>query len=115
MSNTLSEVLGPVALRRFDLLEVCQENQGHAHNYDHVTFVVRGAVKVFYRLPDEAEERESPVFRAGDERPYFLVKKDVHHRIKAVEPNTRYACVFAHHDHDGAAVQEYAGNEASYV
>lgn len=106
------EVLGPVAYRPFELDRVCQESIGHTHNYDHVTFVQSGALKVYYRRPGEDEERESRVFRVGE---FFLVKAEVLHRIKAVEPNTRYACVFTHRDFEGQVIQEYNGNEAAYV
>lgn len=112
--SSLSEVLGPLALRHFSLEKPCQENQGHTHNYDHVTFVLSGAVRVFYCKPGESEET-SKDFRHNDEQSYFLVLAGVEHRIKALEPNTRYACVYAHFDHEGVAVQEYVGAEAAYV
>ncbi len=105
------EVLGPVALRSFTLAETCHENQGHVHNYDHVTFVQAGALKVFWRKPGEAVERESREFKAGE---FFLVKAEVAHRIKATAPGTRYACVFTHRDFDGAVVQEYNGHLDAY-
>jgi quercetin dioxygenase-like cupin family protein len=108
-------VLGPVAYRAFSLPRECDANQGHAHNYDHITIVQAGAVKVFWRpAGDEAgPERESKVFRAGE---FFLVRAEVEHRIKALAPDTRYACVFTHRDFDeGAVVQEYNGHPDAYV
>lgn len=107
------EVLGPVGMRRFVLERKCQEDKGHTHNYDHVTFVQRGRVKVFYIKPGEDTEYESREFPAGS---IFLVKAHVHHRIKAMEPNTAYACVFTHRDFDeGEVVQEYNGNPEAYA
>jgi quercetin dioxygenase-like cupin family protein len=100
-------ILGPIGYRQFSLERECEENQGHAHNYDHVTFVQAGSVKVFYRHPGDTVDRESRVFRVGQ---FFVVKAEVHHRVKAMEPNTRYACVFTHRDFDGVVVQEFDAN-----
>ncbi len=100
-------VLGPVAYREFQLEQVCNENQGHQHNYDHITVVRRGSLKVFWGEP----EKESRVFRAGD---FFLVRANIAHRIKAMEPDTKYACVFTHRDHEGQVVQEYEGHLEAY-
>lgn len=105
-------VLGPVAYRKFELPRECDENQGHTHNNDHITIVQAGSLVVYWRAPGEAAERESRAFRCGD---FFLVKAAVEHRLKALEPGTRYACVFTHRGFDGAVVQEYNGNASAYV
>lgn len=105
------EILGPVVLHKFTLEKTCQVNKGHAHQYDHVTFVQAGSLKVFYRLasdPVGSPERESRVFAVGE---FFLTKANVYHTIKALEDGTRYVCVFTHRDFkDGSVVQEYNGN-----
>lgn len=103
--------LGPIAYRTFTLKGVCSENQGHTHNYDHITFVQAGAMKVFWRKPG-GEEKESRVFKAGE---FFLVKAEIFHRLKAMEDGTRYACLFTHRDFDGSVVQEYNGNLHAYA
>ncbi len=109
----MSEIihLGHKACRHFSLPRECQENQGHLHHYDHLTIVQAGAVKVFYRKEGEIQEQESHVFRCGE---FFPVMRNVYHRIKAMEPNTRYACVFDHRDHEGKSVQEYHGHDEAY-
>lgn len=104
-------ILGPIAHRDFTLAKTCHENQGHAHHYDHVTFVQAGSVKVFWRKPGETVERESGPFKTGE---FFLVKAEVSHRLKALEDGTRYACVFTHRDFDGSVVQEYNGHLDAY-
>lgn len=109
---TDATLLGPLALREFDLPAACQESHGHAHNYDHVTFVQAGAIRVYYRRPGEDHEHESIVFRAGE---FALILANVEHRIKALEPGTKYACVFPHRDADGLVVQEYQGHDEAYV
>jgi quercetin dioxygenase-like cupin family protein len=105
-------IFGPLAYRAFTLERECQENQGHTHNHDHVTFVRAGSLRVFSRTDPDGPEEGSRVYRAGD---FFLVRKDVYHRIKAMEPDTRYACVFAHRDADGLITREYEGYHAAYV
>lgn len=107
------EVLGPIALRKFTLEKVCEASVGHQHNYDHVTFVQRGRIKVIYRLTPDGPEQESREFGVGE---MVLIKAQVSHTIKALEPGTQYACVFTHRDFDsGEAVQVYNGNAQAYV
>jgi quercetin dioxygenase-like cupin family protein len=102
------EVLGPVALRKFHLENKCDVNEGHSHNYDHVTFIQRGSIQVEYRLPNSETVQQSKTYAVGE---IVLIKKDVWHTIKAMEPNTQYACVFTHRDFDtGEVVQTYNGN-----
>ncbi len=115
MSATLTDIMGPQAIRAFHLERTCQENQGHTHHYNHVTVVTDGAIQVFFRKPGATEELVGPVIRHSDSRPYLLILANVEHRIKAVAPHTRYLCIYAHYDHEGVPVQEYAGVEAAYV
>lgn len=106
------EVLGPLALRKFHLEKLCDVNEGHQHKYDHVTFVQRGRIVVLYRLTVDGPEQESKEFKVGE---MVLIKATVFHTIKAMEPNTKYVCVFTHRDFDsGEAIQEYNGNPEAY-
>lgn len=106
------EVLGPVGMRRFNIEKTCGANEGHTHNYDHVTFVQAGSLKAIWSETADGPKKESKVFKQGD---MLLIKATIHHTIKAMEPNTRYACVFTHRDFDsGEAVQEYNGNPSAY-
>ncbi len=104
------DILGPVGVREFET-QICQAYQGHLHEHDHTTFVMRGAVQVFYRREGE-EERESRVYAAPAR---FAVLKGVYHRIVALEEGTVYWCVFSHRDLDGLIVEEYAGVDMAYV
>lgn len=102
------EVLGPIALRKFHLAAICETSVGHKHNYDHVTFVQRGRIKVIYRLTEDGPEQTSKEFATGE---LVLIKAEVFHTIKALEPNTQYSCVFTHRDFDsGETIQQYNGN-----
>lgn len=112
--NSELVILGPIGKRTHLLEEACQENVGHTHNYDHVTMVIRGRVRVTYRYMRDGQEvtGESREFGAGED---ILIKADVMHTIKALEPNTVYKCVFSHRDFDGLVTQIYQGNDRAYV
>jgi quercetin dioxygenase-like cupin family protein len=108
-------VLGPIAYRTFTLESVCQESIGHEHNYDHVTIVISGSIRVKYSWtePDgKVVEGESKEFSQGQ---VVNIKAGVRHTIKALEPNTHYLCVFSHRDFDGLVTQTYVGNAAATV
>jgi quercetin dioxygenase-like cupin family protein len=99
--------LGPVAYRLFTLARTCDENVGHTHHFDHITVVQAGGVILFKKKPGKTAEKESGPYKPGD---FFLVLAGEEHRLKATQPNTRYACLFTHRDFDDAVVQEYGPN-----
>lgn len=104
---------GPVAAREFVLEHKCQEGVGHTHNYDHITFIQAGAVRVYTRLPGEETWQVLGRFKCGE---FFTTAKHLEHKLKAEEPGTRYACVFVHRDFGSAeVVSEYNGNSEAYV
>lgn len=107
-------IIGPIGVRKFELAEVCESNAGHQHNYDHVTIVVRGRIKVIYRYEQGGQvvEGESREFGAGET---VTIKANVHHTVKSLEANTLYLCVFSHRDFDGQVIQSYRGNDAAYI
>jgi quercetin dioxygenase-like cupin family protein len=107
------KIVGPVAIREHELKEICHENEGHEHNYDHTTIIISGRVRVIYShlegetlIQDDIKE-----FGQGDKIPILA---NTRHTIKALEPNTIYHCVFSHRDFDGIVIQEYIGNRAAY-
>ncbi len=106
------DILGPTGTREMGLMRQCEVREGHTHNYDHTTFVMTGAVQVFYRKAGEDVERESRVYRAPAR---FAVLANIYHRIVALEPDTEYWCVFSHRDANGLVVEEYLGNDGAYV
>jgi quercetin dioxygenase-like cupin family protein len=107
-------IIGPLGVRRFHLEKVCETNEGHKHNYDHVTLVIRGRIKVQYRYEKDGQvvEGETKEFGPGE---HLVVKAEVFHTIKALEPDTVYNCVFSHRDFDGLVTQTYVGNDRAYV
>ncbi len=99
------EHVGPLGIRPFEFASVCESHVGHQHNYDHTTIVICGRVRVFYLDQDPQE------YGPGE---YFAVPAKVFHTLKALEPNTKYLCVFSHRDFDGLVTQEYVGNPDAY-
>lgn len=112
----MSDVLirGPVGMRKFQLDKACDSNQGHEHNYDHVTLVLKGRVKVEYSWTENGKliEGESREFSAGED---IIIKAKVRHNIIALEDGVLYTCIFSHRDFDGVVCQTYTGNQAAYV
>ncbi len=113
MSDPL-KIVGPVGIREFHLESVCETHEGHEHNYDHATIVVSGRVKVTYSYAKDSQtvEGESREFEAGE---CIEIKAGVRHTVKALEPDTRYLCVFSHRDFGGLVTQSYVGNPKAYV
>lgn len=104
-----TEILGPFQIRKFLLAKVCETDSGHQHHYDHVTVVIAGRVEVTAKWKENGEwiEAEPKVFCPGE---FFNVKAEVFHKLKALDPQTQYVCMFSHRDFDGQIVQEYNGN-----
>lgn len=107
------KVVGPVGIREFHLETPCEAHEGHTHNYDHATIVISGRVKVSYGFEKDGRRvvGESREFGPGE---CIAIKADVHHTVKALEPDTRYLCVFAHRDFGGLVSQSYVGNPKAY-
>ncbi len=76
---------------------------GHTHNFDHTTFCTSGALQIEL-LPhlsgaesDEGVQAEQvTVIRAGDMRPWALIKAGRRHRITSLEDGSVYLCIYAH-------------------
>jgi quercetin dioxygenase-like cupin family protein len=98
-------ILGPIGYRPFHLEKTCQENAGHQHNYDHVTYLLKGKVRVTYKYEQDGKEVTGEREYEAPDR--ILVKADVHHTIKALTDDVVYDCVFSHRDFDGLVTQKY--------
>lgn len=86
------------------------EIEGHTHNFDHTTIVIRGRWKITAELPDGRRiERE---FAAGS---HALVKAGVKHGLQALEDDSEAWCVYAHRTPQGDVTQEYQGWHEAYL
>ena len=72
-------------IRQMHFLKAGDKNEGHVHNFDHVTMLSRGSVKVHV-------EDEATIFHA----PHLIfVAKGKSHYVEALEDDTVAACVHA--------------------
>ena len=78
---------------------------GHYHRFDHVTLLVKGAIRV------EVEGCEPKRFVAPT---FVIIEKDKKHKVTALEDDTVYYCVFALRDIDGNVTDIYSGNNDPY-
>lgn len=111
-------VIGNIFVRRMHFRKKGESVQGHTHNFDHCTLILKGGVKIKYSKADGSLNgvREFWAPADGTEESWVLIKKDVHHEITALADNTHCWCVFAHRDFQGGeVVQAYNGNCAAYT
>lgn len=93
---------GNIYIRKMKFIKG-QVVEGHEHCFDHTTIVFIGSIHVKAVTPDgRVIERD---FHAPDS---FLVKKDVHHEITALEDGESW-CVYSHRNAQGEVVQDYTG------
>ncbi len=64
---------------------------GHKHDYDHMSLLAEGSVKVIA----DGNER---IFHAPA---FLIVRKDVIHDVEALTDNVSWFCLFANRDADG--------------
>lgn len=95
---------GNIYLRPVHLKTKGAQVEGHKHNFDHTTFIVKGSVHVLATC-DEGCRKEQD-FTAGQ---HFLIRKDWMHDITALEDNVEFYCIYAHRTPQGDIVQEYNG------
>jgi quercetin dioxygenase-like cupin family protein len=75
--------------------------------------VLRGSIRVSYSYTENGQQVEgSHDYAIGES---VVIKATVEHTIKALEPNSMYACVFSHRDFDGQVAQVYMGNDEAYI
>ncbi len=99
-------IRGPIGTRTFHLQKKCETSEGHQHNYDHVTLIIRGRLKVTYSYIRDGQkvEGESREFGPGDD---VIIKAEVFHTLKAMEDDTVYRCIYSHRDFNGVVVEKY--------
>ncbi len=107
-------VSGNVFIREMRFQKAGDLVEGHEHNFDHTTYVCRGAMRI-ERLDDDGQVLQSTEKRATDGRNWVLIKAGVRHRITALDDRTIGHCIYAHRTPQGDVVQDYDGWDDSYV
>lgn len=101
-------VSGNILLRPMRFPRAGDSVKGHAHNFDHTTYIVRGAVQID-RLDETGQVADSVIKRAGDTFCWVLIKAGVIHRLTALEDESLGHCIYAHRNPQGEVVAEYDG------
>lgn len=87
---------------------------GHTHNFDHTTYIAHGSIKV-EQLDDKGNVLKEAVKSSSTTKNWVLIKKDVVHRLTAMEDNSIYHCIYSHRTPQGDVVEEYDGWQSSYL
>jgi hypothetical protein len=90
---------GNIFVRRLHVLNKGEKITGHTHNFDHVTFIPRGRMRVERSLGDICESFD---IGSEDEVPFFETKAEWRHEMTSLEDGTNYYCVYARRDDPGA-------------
>ena len=101
-------VSGNVFIREMHFERQGQEVRGHAHNFDHTTYVTRGGLR--FETGGQVIEKY-----ARDGANFVLIRAGVEHRITALEDDSMGHCIYAHRDPQGEIVQVYDGWTPAYV
>ena len=92
---------GNIWVRQHVLELVGNTHGGHGHKFDHVTLLTSGKVSV------AVDNKETKEFTAPT---FIVIRKELQHKITALENDTVYYCVFALRDMDGSVVEIFDGN-----
>lgn len=99
---------GNIFIREMLLQKQGDVVEGHTHNFDHTTYVVRGSVLI-EALDADGKVTQSAVKRASEGHNWVLIKATVCHRITALEDHSLAHCIYAHRDPQGEVTQTYTG------
>lgn len=111
--------LGNVFFRAMIFEKLGDTVAGHTHNYDHVTFLWRGSLKL--RAWHASQEKDGVVSGDVVERTYtapsrILIKRDWCHELTSLEENTSADCIFAIRDvSTGEIAEDWDGSLEPYV
>lgn len=105
---------GNIFMREMPFKTAGEVVEGHTHNFDHTTYVVRGSIKIEF-LNADGSVKQTAIKRAIDGHNWVLIKAEVCHRITALEDNTIAHCIYAHRNPQGEVVQVYEGWMEGYA
>lgn len=104
---------GNIFIRQMAFAKAGDVVNGHTHNFDHTTYVVRGSLRI--EKLDGGRVVQTIEKKASDGHNWALIKAGVCHRITAMEDDSMGHCIYAHRNPQGEVVQEYDGWSAAYV
>lgn len=89
---------GNVWVRKLYWAKAGDEHPGHAHQFDHISLLVKGSVRLQQEGDPVAHEYAAPA--------YIQIPKQVRHHFTALEDDTLLWCIFALRDATGDVVDE---------
>lgn len=99
---------GNIFIREMHFVHAGNVVDGHAHNFDHTTYVIRGAIRI-ESLNDDDTVKQTIVKKACMGHNWVLIKAGVRHRITALEDDSMGHCIYSHRTPQGKIVQENDG------
>lgn len=105
--------LGNVYFRPMRFEKKGQVVEGHKHNFDHVTFIWRGAVEVRVWRDDESRADAKPKRFSAPSK--IMIAKDRFHEFTALEDGTMAECIYALRDGEGQVTDVWNGLMGAYV
>ena len=86
---------------------------GHAHNFGHVTYIVKGSAEI-QLLDDGDNVIKSVIKRATDGFNWVFIEAGKRHRLIAKESGTVGHCLYSHRNPQGDVVVDYDGWTPGY-
>lgn len=83
--NTKMTAIKNLWVRQMAFAKAGDRNEGHIHNYDHITLLASGSVNVY--VEDQVTEYKAPYM--------IVIAKGQRHFLEALEDNTVAYCVHA--------------------
>jgi quercetin dioxygenase-like cupin family protein len=106
-------VSGNVYIREMRFEKAGDQVQGHAHNFDHTTYVAAGALLIEH-MDESGNVLRSVEKRAADGRNWVLIKAGAQHRITALVDGSIGHCIYSHRSPQGDVVEHYDGWPPAY-
>lgn len=107
-------VSGNIFIRPNVLQLIGDKIDGHAHNFDHTTYVIRGSVRV-EQLDADGNVVRTVDKKASEGHNWVLIKAGVIHRLTALEDDSEFHCIYSHRDAQGDVVLEATGWTEAYL
>lgn len=107
-------VAGNLGIRQMDFAKAGDFREGHDHNFDHTSYVPRGAARFELLDGKDGKVIRMVVKRASDGYNWVTIEAGKWHRITAEEDNSLVQCIYAHRTPQGDVVQEYDGWSPAY-
>lgn len=83
---------------------------GHSHNFDHTTFVLKGRVRIKCTMPDGSILEQECVPPS-----HVLIPAQAMHEMTFLDDDSILYCVYSHRDPQGRVSVEYTGWREAYL